>query len=293
MCASWHAAHPCDCEDSKNTCSCPSYAASNPCECDASYPGLHPCECPQTKLSCACPGWKAANPCQCEDTKYTCACVDWKVTHPCDCEDTKNTCACLTYASAHPCECDSTYPSTHPCDCPLTKNVCTCPDYAAANPDKCFKWCPDVGTAYGYFSTQPVYQRQFNSANRAGKTLANKNCASKWGWWDTFVPAELAAGQVYSGTLLSGAGNYNVDAATPVGSFTLSVSADGTNALFGFQASGDYQFGTIHVQANCALPTTCAPGQFNNVFAWFWVLFGFFTIRILHFPCVGLEEGAN
>jgi len=43
--------------------------------------------------------------------------------------------------------------------------------------------------------------------------------------------------------------------------------ASGGNLQFSFtSAAADIQFDVIHVQAGCAVPTTCAPGQFDNTY---------------------------
>lgn len=219
-----------------------------------------------------CTPCKLCNDCTCQAyiDKYNCACPDYAAAHKCECNPD---CECPAYVAEHKCECPS-YVAEHKCECPVyaddpthkceCKPDCACPGYPAAHPDECFKWCPDTDTAYGYFPTKPVYQSQFNAADRDGKKLANKNCQSKWGWWDTFKTVELGSGSSYSGDLVAGAGNYNISASTKVGDFTLAVS-DG-QVSFSFTAASGFQFGSIHVQAGCAVPSTCAPGQFNNPF---------------------------
>lgn len=120
--------------------------------------------------------------------------------------------------------------------------------------------------AYGYFDNSPPYQAQFNKPNKYGKSLTNKNCQSKWGWWDTFTPSQLVDGSTYTGNLVSGAGNYNLAASYKAGTFTLTVAPGGQLQFSFASAAADIQFDVFHVQAGCAVPSTCAPGQFDNTY---------------------------
>ena len=273
-CPDYAAAHKCECNPD---CTCPAYAADHKCECNPDcscpdYSAAHKCECTpdctcpdyaashkcQCNPDCGCPEYAAANKCLCAPD---CTCADYAATKPCECAPT--TCACPTYAASHQCQCNPDYPATHKCEC---NPDCSCPDYAAAHPDVCFKWCPDVDTCYGYFEGNPAYQSQFNKASVSGKTLPNKNCQSKWGWWDSFTVSQLTPSTSYTGKLVAGAGNYNLAAGYTAGSFTLSVGASG-ELLFSFTSSSpDIQFGVFHVQASCSVPSTCAPGQFDNTY---------------------------
>jgi len=129
---------------------------------------------------------------------------------------------------------------------------CCCEKPVVEPPPTETKVC-DIGTAFGYGTGA----KTLNGDDGGSAVCKNAN---RWGWYFETSATSL------SGKLIVGAGGNDLEKGTVVGTWSSEKTGSDitvTYTLYDDNTNGHFDLSSVHVQASCDKPTTCAPGQFT------------------------------